>query len=418
MGVHLERAEILMAQSRYEMAAQELQQELAVDPDSAQAYAWLGWCLRFLKKYEEAIKEAEQAIKLAPDWEDGYYVLGWILCDRNQLLEAENVTKEAIRLNPENANHFILLSNIRVKQKRWQEALEAATQGLNIEPENADCLNNKGIALFELGRTEEAIATTKQAIALDPENFSNYNNLGWMILNREGSPTKAWEYFRQALRLNPNFESAQDGLIQAIKLKNPLYRLVYRCLIFPYRRLQLGRFLSGKALLGFFACLCLGFRILLNLAATNPNPLIWLALIVLFWLIFLPWFVDLFITLLLQLKFKQSYWLTTLVWAILSAFYLWLMTGNSKTLFAPVLFGLLLLPVSATFRSSAGWHSSLMVGYTTIMALVGLAGLVLPLPGLPFVSVDVWFWLTWLIVLAFGTLFSFFFIWRSSPKLR
>jgi hypothetical protein len=37
MGVHLDRAEILMAQSRYEMAVQELQQELAVDPDSAQA---------------------------------------------------------------------------------------------------------------------------------------------------------------------------------------------------------------------------------------------------------------------------------------------------------------------------------------------------------------------------------------------
>jgi hypothetical protein len=51
----------------------------------------------------------------------------------------------------------------------------------------------------------------------------------------------------------------------------------------------------------------------------------------------------------------------------------WLMTGfQGSWLFAALVFGLLLLPVSAIYKCQPGWPRTTMVFYTLGMALVGL----------------------------------------------
>ena len=59
MDAHLERAFILIEQSRYELAEQELRQTLARHPDNPLPHAILAICLAQRDNHREATQEAE-----------------------------------------------------------------------------------------------------------------------------------------------------------------------------------------------------------------------------------------------------------------------------------------------------------------------------------------------------------------------
>ena len=68
MNPNLERAILLYQQSRYDMAAEELRQSLAAQPQDPYSHALLGLCLAHQEQYQEATAEAHQAIRLGPDF--------------------------------------------------------------------------------------------------------------------------------------------------------------------------------------------------------------------------------------------------------------------------------------------------------------------------------------------------------------
>ena len=92
MNPHLQRAMMLLEQSRHEMAADELRQALAADPDDPMAHAVLAICLSYLNQHSQAVKEAETSIHLLPDQAFPFYAHSIALANRNQFAEA----KEAI----------------------------------------------------------------------------------------------------------------------------------------------------------------------------------------------------------------------------------------------------------------------------------------------------------------------------------
>ena len=67
MNPHLQRARLLLEQTRYDLAEQELRQALVLEPNDAVAHALLAFCLVHQDKYAEASQESEAAIHLAPD---------------------------------------------------------------------------------------------------------------------------------------------------------------------------------------------------------------------------------------------------------------------------------------------------------------------------------------------------------------
>lgn len=135
---------------------------------------------------------------------------------------------KAIRLNAAQASDFALLARCYFSQKLWRQALCAANQGLLIDSQNVECLNYRALGLSQLGRGKEARASARSAIVLSPENPTAYATCGWVMLVYGDSPQKAWEYFTQALQLDPNFEWARLGIVQALKAKNPIYCLMLR----------------------------------------------------------------------------------------------------------------------------------------------------------------------------------------------
>ncbi|MGW4797629.1 tetratricopeptide repeat protein, partial [Nonomuraea sp. NPDC004297] len=97
-------------------------------------------------------------------------------------------------------------------------------------------------------------------VRLDPENPTAHFTLGHVEL-RLGDPRRAAGSFREVLRLDPGFGVAGDGLVAALKRRNPIYRRLSRLR---------GRFPQG-------------WRLIFLLPAAPPVILVFAVVAVLHW---------------------------------------------------------------------------------------------------------------------------------------
>lgn len=222
MTDHFERGCLLYNTRRYKEAEEEFRADLSFSSPTARAQSMLSLSLLAQDKAEDARKVAQQAITLDPDDSFSHYVLSLIFYNLKRLHDAENSIKEALRLNPYNSTYFAHAADIYIGRDLWKTALEYADCGLEIAPTDVDCLNCRTIALTKLGKLTEAEETIELALAREPENDISHANKGWILFKR-GKPGEAAQHYREALRLNPNSRWAREGILEALKARNPVY---------------------------------------------------------------------------------------------------------------------------------------------------------------------------------------------------
>src|SRR5262249_22111313 len=354
MGVHFERAQLLFEQSRFEPAERELRQELAREPDNAMAHALLGLCLAGVGQYDRALASLRLAIHLAPDLAFAHYALADVLHDRNDLDGARAAVSEALRLDPEMPNYFGLLANVEMKQKRWADALVAAERGLVVDPEHVGCGNMRALALVKLRRPEEAAVALQTALAHDPSNAVTHANQGWALLH-EGKSAPALHHFREALRLDSDFEMARQGVVESLKVRFVVYRLLLRFFLW------LGR-LSGWIQWGVIVGGFVGYWILQLLAYNKKieEVYVWPILGAYLGLGLAIWIADSLFNLLLRLdrsgrlalsrdQVIASNWLGACLLGVAVMAILWLITSADWAARAAAASGLMTLPVAGVF---------------------------------------------------------------------
>jgi tetratricopeptide (TPR) repeat protein len=377
MNAHLERALVLMEQSRLDLAERELRQALAADPDNGYAHTQLAWCLCARKEYAQATDEARTAIRLEPDSPHAFYVLGRIYLERGHYPEAEEAANEALRLFPYEAEYFALLADVRLAQKQWDLALEAAERGLESDAEHVGCNNARAIALTQLGRRDEAGATLASTLARDPENPFSHCSTGWNELHK-GNVNKALEHFREALRLAPDLDFAREGMVEALKARYFIYGLMLKYFLW------MGR-LSAGAQWGIILGAYLGYRVLGELAQQRPDwaPFIWPLLILYVVFAIMTWISGPLFNLLLRLNRFGRHALSTdqklgancigvLIVLALGALIASIIADDGLLLLA-LYFGLLLMPVAAIFNCQPGWPRNCMIVYTLALMALGPA---------------------------------------------
>lgn len=231
MSVEIERAQLLINQSRFEMAEKELRTAAAQEPDDFRVHALLAYCLLRLGRQGEALSEADIAVSKEPGAPYPYYMRALILVETGRRAEAKTAIREAIRLDPSDADHFALLGGIHLDDKSWAEALKSAESALVLDAEHVQGANVRAAALVKLGRGAEAGQTLDAALAREPESAVTHANMGWTLLER-GDHAKAQEHFREALRLDPQQEWAREGIVESMKARNPVYRLMLQYFFF------------------------------------------------------------------------------------------------------------------------------------------------------------------------------------------
>jgi tetratricopeptide (TPR) repeat protein len=382
MGVHLERALLLYEQSRFDLAEQEVRLDLEAEPENGTAHALLALCQAERGQNSEATWSAQEAITREPDLPFAHYALASVMQDRERLDEALQAILEAIRLDPKNTNYFAQLSSIRCDQGRWSDALETAEQGLRLDAEHIACINLRALALNKLGRAAESRAAIESALARDPLNAVTHANQGWACLQK-GEATRAQEHFREALRLDSEFAMARQGIVECLKTRYTVYRVLLRFMLWMAglsKPWQWGIILGGA----------IAYLILLTAVENGFGSarFIWPVLIAYLAFGVLTWIADPVFNLLLRFdrfgrlalsptQRSASTWVGLCLGGGLVSAATALLTGSHAAWAAAALFGLLVVPITGVFDCPAGRPRRIMAMYSLAVALSGAAGVML-----------------------------------------
>ncbi len=371
-GEHIERARVLMEQERHELAEGELRQHLLAVPDDSMAHAMLALCLSEQKKQREAVESARLSVHLAPTFPYAHYTLAWVYHNHDRLAEAETSINEAIRLDPEEADYFALLSSIKFQRRRWQEALDAAENGLYFNSEHVGCINLRAMALNQLGLSDDAAIAIEGALSVEPENALSHANRGWQEMHR-GKYEQAMGHFREALRIDAQLDWAREGVVEVLKARNPVYRIMLRYFLWSSR-------LSGRQMWLFIIGFFLLSRILRAGMKSNPElaPLfypvygLYLSFVVMTW-IARPLF-DLILRLdpvgriaLSKKQIKSSNRVGATILLALTSLVLGFATGVSSFYLLAAGAGMMTLPIASAFDAESPKGRKIMPIYAVVL---------------------------------------------------
>lgn len=382
MTAHLNRAMLLVEQSRFALAEQELHLALAAQPGHSFAHSLLAICLVERQAFTEATQAAHTAIGCGPDEPFAHYTLARVLFARNEFDQSAQAIGEALALDPFQPQFHSQLAAVRLEQRRWPEALESAERGLALEPEHIGCANLRAIALVRLGRRLEAEDTLSTALSHDPNNALSHANVGWTMLEAR-KYEQAMDHFRESLRLDAECEWARMGIVETLKARHILYGWLLRYFLWTTK-------LSRSA---HVAIVLLGI-VFLNVANVGLQQLPggqWASLVLIGAygsFAFLTWSGEALFNLILRFdkvgkhalsdeEKRTSNQVAACLGAGVLALGLWPLFGAIAGLVGCVMCFLLVIPVAGAARCPEGWPRQLMESYTGGLALLGAVCLVL-----------------------------------------
>nr|WP_266363735.1 tetratricopeptide repeat protein [Tellurirhabdus rosea] len=220
----LERGRLLYSQGRYHQALTAFRNVLTVDPGNPEAMLMLAYTLIQLEQPAEALDVANDLLRQWPDQAVVLDLKARAYLGLKQPKEALRSAQEAIHLDPSDADYWGTASLIHYQEKDFSDALHHAEQGLQLDPSQEVCLNIRNLCLAKLGRSDELPVSIEETLAEDPGSAFSHASAGWALLEK-GDHRKAREHFAEALRLEPGMTWAEAGMLEALKAKNPLFRI-------------------------------------------------------------------------------------------------------------------------------------------------------------------------------------------------
>ena len=267
----LKRAAMLIEMDRFAQAEAELAAVLARDPDSSDAHQMLAECHIQQDRTEKAEEAAKEAIRCDPGDYGGYLTLARALCnDPKRRGDAQAAITESLQLAPYDPFCHAIQAVLLIHRRDWKGALGSCDAGLQLDPENTACLHFRALALQRSGRLAEAKAVLDYSLSKNPLNEYTHAQSGWTCLARGDSAGASW-HFTEALRLNPDSDTARQGMIEAIKTQNFVYRQWFSFLLW------MNRF-SGRVQLIAFVVLIIGMNYFRSFLSEGPPSQQYLAL--------------------------------------------------------------------------------------------------------------------------------------------
>ncbi len=170
--------------------------------------------------YTAALKDLIEAVELNPEEPTYQHLLGLTYFSKRMYNEAVVHYKEAVRLDPEYADAHVNLGVAYLRLERWDDAIVHFNKALeNVfyrTPEMA--LYNLGSAYYGKGDYIRAVEYFKEAVRVDPEYAFAYNNLG-LAYDKLNMTDKAVASYRKAISHEPLFVAAYYNLGVALLKK-------------------------------------------------------------------------------------------------------------------------------------------------------------------------------------------------------
>jgi tetratricopeptide (TPR) repeat protein len=264
MGKHLDRAEILLDLDKYELAEQELRQEIAENPNSDLAHGSLARCLINQQQVgPETLTILEYALSLNAENDWLHYLLAVYWHIKGEFDRAQAAINVAIELDPNSERYFDILARIlfdrgndqfKTHSRRvlliilifsrgglWPIAMGILSvcrgywlrsylrpvfvpleKSLSLDPEYLSAINLQTQLLITTNRFRRAFVSSLTALQIDPANDVAHK-LHAQILLRLGKYTTAIKHFQSSLSIDPSSAEAKAGLLEATRSKYRIY---------------------------------------------------------------------------------------------------------------------------------------------------------------------------------------------------
>jgi tetratricopeptide (TPR) repeat protein len=152
---------------------------IELDPQYAEAYAWLGWTylMAWIQQWEpdpqnlqRAFELEQKALALDASLPRAHILLSYVYVFKTQYEPAVAAAERATALDPNNADGYHGLANVfNLFGERTTEAIELMEKAIRLNPRYPfDFSYTFGFAYSLVGRYEEAIAAQKQALLRNP----------------------------------------------------------------------------------------------------------------------------------------------------------------------------------------------------------------------------------------------------------
>jgi TolB-like protein/lipopolysaccharide biosynthesis regulator YciM len=205
-------------------ARQLWEKAVALDPEYAEAYAWLGrtYNLEWIYRWNadpQTLKRAFELERKAVALDSlpiAHSRLGQTYALQQQYDQAVAEGERAIALGPNNAESYFVQANVLNNAGRSEEALRMLARGMRLNPRYSPIyLEELGKAYYQLDRYSEAIATLKEATRRSPTSTNLQlalvlNYLGqWLSQESPAAQTlePALTAAQRALALNDSYVS-------------------------------------------------------------------------------------------------------------------------------------------------------------------------------------------------------------------
>lgn len=181
-------------------AVAEFRKALAINDKDVGAYTGIAESYRDQNMFELAEQNFQRAIDIQPAYWRGHLEMGNFLYLSGRIAESTQAYRRAVELAPDNATAYNNLGSSYYLLGDFENAAAAWNRSLAIEPSTSAYMN-LGSSYFFLGRFDDAAAMYRTASELSPDDYEVWGSLGDALTQAGGSANSAQESYRKAIDL-------------------------------------------------------------------------------------------------------------------------------------------------------------------------------------------------------------------------
>ena len=204
------RGAAYLNQGEYDLALDDLNRSVRLDPEAPLAYYNRGATYFFVKDYRKAIADLTRALRLNKSHPTSYLYRGRSYVELDQYDAAVRDFTAGLRLEPGRVDFHRYRGDALLAKEDFASAIADYDRFLARSPQDAVALNNRAHALLKLKRFIEAMTDIDHALTLASDYDTALTTRG-EILEALGRPREALAMYDKALALNAGNSPAKEG---------------------------------------------------------------------------------------------------------------------------------------------------------------------------------------------------------------
>ena len=223
----LEQAQRQIEFGQIDGAIHSLKHVLSIDPDFAEAHAYLALCLLEKKRLHAAVSEAGMALALDAELELAHYVMAHVLIAKRDFKQAESHVTLLLESNPNHPHYYLLQADLYLLTHRKNQILPLLEKALTLAPESTKVLAELSQYYASTGDLDKAQHYAQASLKIEASNVDGLIAMGEVLL-RQGNIEEAREHAIWALRQAPDNRQALTLMAGIKARKNPVLGLWWR----------------------------------------------------------------------------------------------------------------------------------------------------------------------------------------------